>query len=81
MEAQLGALHEQVQKLQADNTTLQAKLKEALGAQPAAIDPRELARARETIRSLMKENDLLKVSLAQGKTGTARAGRVWHWTP
>jgi Flp pilus assembly protein TadD len=74
--AQLGALHEQVQRLQADNTTLQSKLKEALGAQPAAIDSRELTRAREIIRSLMKENDLLKVSLSQGKTGTApgRAG-------
>ena len=71
LEAQFGALHEQVQKLQADNTTLQAKLQEALAAQPAAIDARELTRARETIRSLMKENDLLKVSLAQGKAGTA----------
>jgi len=71
LEAQLGALHEQMQKLQSDNTTLQAKLKEALGAQPAAIDPRELTRAKETIRSLMKENDLLKVSLAQGKSGPA----------
>jgi Flp pilus assembly protein TadD len=70
LEAQLGALHEQMQQLQSDNTTLQAKLKEALGAQPAAIDSRELTRARETIRSLMKENDLLKVSLSQGKTGT-----------
>ena len=74
LQAQLGALHEQMQQLQTDNTTLQAKLKEALGAQPAAIDPRELARARETIRSLMKENDLLKVSLAQGKTGPAPGG-------
>ncbi len=74
LEAQLGALHEQMQQLQADNTTLQAKLKEALGAQPAAIDSRELTRARETIRSLMKENDLLKVSLARGKTGTTLGG-------
>ncbi len=74
LEAQLGALHEQMQKLQADNTTLQAKLQEALAAQPAAIDSRELTRARETIRSLMKENDLLKVSLAQGKTGEAAGG-------
>ena len=74
LEAQLGALHEQMQKLQSDNTTLQARLKEALAAQPAAIDPRELARAKETIRSLMKENDLLKVSLAQGKTGPAPGG-------
>jgi tetratricopeptide (TPR) repeat protein len=74
LEAQLGALHEQMQKLQTDNTTLQAKLKEALGAQPAAIDSRELTRAREIIRSLMKENDLLKVSLSQGKAGTAMGG-------
>jgi tetratricopeptide (TPR) repeat protein len=69
-EAQLGALREQVQKLRADNETLQARLKEALAAQPAAVDPRELARAQTQIRSLLKENDLLKVSLAQGKVGT-----------
>ena len=69
--AQFGALHEQVQKLQADNTTLQAKLQEALAAQPAAIDARELTQAQAKIRSLMKENDLLKVSLSQGKAGTA----------
>ena len=66
---QLGALHDQMQKLQADNTTLQAKLQEALGAQPAAIDSRELDRARETIRSLMKENDLLMASQPPGKSG------------
>ena len=71
LEAQFGALHEQVQKLQVDNTTLQAKLQEALAAQPAAIDSRELTQARAKIRSLMKENDLLKVSLSQGKAGTA----------
>ena len=71
LQAQLGALHEQVQKLQVDNSTLQSKLHEALGVQPAAVDPRELAKAQERIRSLMKENDLLKVSLSQGKTGPA----------
>ena len=69
LQAQLGALHEQMQKMQADNTTLQSKLKEALGAQPATIDSRELTRAQEKIRALMKENELLKVSLAQGKSG------------
>jgi len=71
LEAQLGALHEQVQKLQGDNATLQSKLQEALAAQPAAVDARELTRAQEKIRSLMKENDLLKVSLLQGKAGPA----------
>ena len=76
LEAQFGALHEQVQKLQVDNTTLQAKLQEALAAQPATIDSRELTQARAKIRSLMKENDLLKVSLAQGKAGTAMGPAV-----
>ena len=68
-EARLKALQAQVQGLQADNATLEARLKEALTAQPAMLDPRELARAREQIRSLMKENDLLKVSLARGQGG------------
>jgi tetratricopeptide (TPR) repeat protein len=76
LEAQFGALHEQVQKLQADNTTLQARLQEALAAQPAAIDSRELTQARGEIRSLLKENDLLKVSLSQGKAGTAMGPAV-----
>ena len=74
LQAQIGALHEQMQKMQTDNSTLQSKLQEALGAQPAAIDSRELARAQEKIRSLMKENDLLRVSLSQGKTGPAPGG-------
>ncbi len=69
-EARLQALQAQVQGLQADNTTLEARLKEALATQPAMMDPRELARAQEQIRSLMKENDLLKVSLARGPGGT-----------
>ena len=70
-EARLKALQTRVQGLQADNTTLEARLKEALATQPAMVDPRELARAQEQIRSLMKENDLLKVSLARGPGGTA----------
>ncbi|MGA3284396.1 MAG: tetratricopeptide repeat protein [Verrucomicrobiota bacterium] len=69
-EARLKALQAQVQSLQADNTTLEARLKEALATQPAMVDPRELAKAQEQIRSLMKENDLLKVSLARGQGGT-----------
>ena len=48
-----SALAERVQELE-------AKLKEALAAQPAAIDPRELAKAEERIRTLEKEADLLK---------------------
>jgi len=57
----------QLQSAQAENQTLQAKLKEALASQPATIDSGELARAQEQIRSLMKENDLLKASAAVDK--------------
>ena len=62
-----------MRQLQADKSLLEAKLKEALAAQPAAVDPRELARAEEKIRGLQKENDLLKVSLAQEKAKPAPA--------
>jgi colicin import membrane protein len=60
-------LKDQVRQMQADKAVLQAKLKEALAVQPAALDPRELARAEEKIRGLQKENDLLKVTLAEEK--------------
>lgn len=61
---QLADLQAQVQNLQAGNASLELKLREALAAQPAAIDPRALAAAQEQVRSLMKENDLLRVRLA-----------------
>ena len=73
LESQLSALHEQVRRLQTDNETLQSKLKEALVAQPAAVSPGQFAQVQEQLRFLMKENDLLKVSLAQGH-GNAAAG-------
>jgi tetratricopeptide (TPR) repeat protein len=66
-EFQLRALTDQVRQLQSDKAILEAKVKEALAVQPAAMDPRELARAEEKIRGLLKENELLKVSLAQEK--------------
>lgn len=63
-------LRGQVESLQSANTTLQAKLKEALASQPATIDSRELTKAQEKISALMKENELLKVGWAQDKTQT-----------
>ena len=60
----------QLADLEEVNRSLQAKLREALAAQPAAIDARELAKAQKKIQGLMKENDLLKVGLSQGKTRT-----------
>jgi hypothetical protein len=74
---QLGALETQVRGMQADKQLLEAKLKEALAAQPAAMDPRELARAEERVKNLEKENDLLKVGLAQEKAkATPGAGEA-----
>ncbi len=57
-----ASLRAQLQAAQAANDILQAKLKEALAVQPAAVDPRELEAAQEKIREMMKEIDLLKVS-------------------
>jgi len=71
LESQLNALHDQVRQLQTDNETLQSKLKEALAAQPAAVSPGQFAQVQEQLRLLMKENELLKVSLAQGHGNAA----------
>jgi Tfp pilus assembly protein PilF len=69
--AQLSAeqkrLQAQLQQAQTENQLLQAKLKEALSSQPAAIDAGELARAQEQIRTLERENDLLKANTALDK--------------
>lgn len=62
---QLRAAWDQLRAAEADKALLQAKLREALAAQPAAIDPRELARADEKIRALQKDNDLLRLALNQ----------------
>jgi Flp pilus assembly protein TadD len=61
-------LMEQIRTLTAANDELGNKLKEALSVQPAAVSPRELAKAEEKITALQKENDLLRVSLEQSKT-------------
>ena len=60
-------LLEQVRQLTADKELLQAKLKEALSAQPAAVDPRELAVAEEKIKSLRKEVEVLTVNLKKAE--------------
>jgi len=65
--AEAQKLRTQLQSVQVENQALQAKLKEALSTQPAAVDTGTLARAQEQIRSLMKENDLLKASEAVDK--------------
>ena len=67
---QLDWLNQQVRALEADKRLLEAKLREALSAQPAAIDPRELQKAEARIRLIQKENDLLKVTVQRARTKT-----------
>jgi Tfp pilus assembly protein PilF len=71
-EDQIKALQEQIRNVESDKSLLEAKLKEALAAQPAAADPRELAKAQEQINELQKQNELLNASLAQAKTNAAQ---------
>ena len=73
-EAQLNAVKDQARQLQADKNVLEAKLKEALAMQPAESDPRELVKAEDQIKALQKENDLLKVAVADAKTKPAAPG-------
>jgi tetratricopeptide (TPR) repeat protein len=67
----LRQIQEEVNRLQSDNASLAAKLKEALSVQPSTTDPREIARAEEKNKSLQKENELLKVSLNQEQAKAA----------
>jgi Flp pilus assembly protein TadD len=66
-------LRQNLAQLQEQNKVLNAKLQEALAAQPAAVDPRELQKAEAQINALQKERDLLKVALEQEQAKTAKA--------
>ena len=70
-ENQLNLLKEQARQLQADKAILEAKLKEAFALQPAAADPRELAKTEAKLKALQKENDLLKASIELEKSKPA----------
>jgi tetratricopeptide (TPR) repeat protein len=67
-EYRVRQLEERVRQLSSEKDVLQAKLTEALTAQPAAIDPRELARAEENLKSLQKEVAVLKVNLEKAES-------------
>jgi tetratricopeptide (TPR) repeat protein len=64
---EIASLQEQIRSLTTANTQLENKLKEALSVQPAAVSPRELAKAEEKLILLQKEKDLLSVALEQAK--------------
>ena len=71
---QVKQLRDEIARLTGQNALLEAKLKEALTAQPTARDPRELARAEEKIKQLEKERDLLKAGLDQEQSKSAKLG-------
>lgn len=62
-DSQIQQLRQQVARLQNDKAVLDAKLREALAVQPAAVDPRELIRAEDRILALEKDKEVLRVSL------------------
>ena len=74
LDTQLSDLKDQVRQYRADKMVLEAKLKESLSVQPAAVDSRELVKAEEKIKNLQKETDLLKYTLSQEKA--RRVGAV-----
>jgi len=71
LQNQLNLLKEQARQLEAEKQVLEAKLKEALAAQPAMVDAREFADAQQKVDTLQKENDLLRTTLAQEKAKPA----------
>jgi tetratricopeptide (TPR) repeat protein len=73
LEDHVQSLTEQVQQLQSEKASLEAKLKEALSTRPSAADPAQLARAEDQIVILVKERDLLRVALEQERARPALA--------
>ena len=73
----VSEMQEEIRRLAGQNAHLEARLREALTVQPAAVDPRELAKADVKIKALQKERDLLVVSLEQAarKPGASSANR------
>ncbi len=65
VDKQMSLLNDEIIRLRAEKSQVEAKLKEALSAKPASVDPVEMAKATEKITSLEKENSLLKVSREQ----------------
>jgi len=66
-DGQIKMLQEQIRKLSAGRDLLESRLKEALSAQPASVDPRELTKAEDRIKALQKEIEVFKVNLAKAE--------------
>lgn len=73
---QVAALREELKQVTAERDLLQARLREALAAQPAAADPRELARAQERIGVLHREIEQLRAELVARDARLAEAANT-----
>ncbi len=76
-EAEVKALEERVRQLEADKMVLTARLHEALAGQPAAVDPREFAKAEDRIKVQQKEIEELRANLRRAEgdsSGNAATG-------
>jgi hypothetical protein len=71
---QLEELRTRVRELETEKSDLSARLREALAARPAAVDPQELAVAEAKVLSQQKEIELLRVNLEKLKSEAARTG-------
>ena len=71
LRSEVTDLQTQLRSFQLENNTLQAKLKEALSSQPAAVDATELAKAQDIIKELTKQNDLLRSRPSTDTNATA----------
>ncbi len=60
---QFNRLNQQIGELTRDRQALEAKLREALSAQPAPVDPRDLQQAVEKISALQATNQVLSAQL------------------
>ena len=66
-------LNRDLAQLRSDNSTLQAKLQEALSVRPAAVDPRKLEQVEEQNLALTKEVEVLRSELAATDSTSAEA--------
>lgn len=67
-ERQIAELQGRVRQLERDKSDLSARLREALAARPAAVDPQELAVAEARVLTQQKEIELLRINLDKIKS-------------
>ena len=73
LEGQLAAANEQLRQLTADNALLLSKLREAMSARPADLNPAEFQKAKTKILELEKEKELIEVHLQRATESNAKS--------